>query len=69
MWESALWAPVRSLARWPVTTQVGARRNALLASTALTQRRREYDEVAEYVGLVKHHAVPRSAEPEAPLSV
>jgi len=45
MWIPAFWTPVRALVRWPVTTQVGARRNALVASTALTRRRRERDEV------------------------
>lgn len=49
MWRTDPWAPVRELARWHVTTQIGARRNALLACTALAQRRREQDEVAEFL--------------------
>jgi len=32
MWQPGLW--VRHGARWPVTTQISARRNALLACTA-----------------------------------
>jgi hypothetical protein len=35
--------------RWPVETQQRSRRNALVASTALTQLRRERDEVEEYL--------------------
>ncbi len=39
----------RDLARWPVTSQETARRNAMVASTALTQRRRDTDEVEEFL--------------------
>ena len=38
-----------SAAHWHVTTQHRARRNALVASTSLTQRRRERDEVEEFL--------------------
>lgn len=41
------------LAAWPVRTQQGSRRNALVASTALAARRREREEVEEYL---VHHA-------------
>jgi hypothetical protein len=34
---------------WPVASQQRARRNALVASTALTQRRRELVEVEEFL--------------------
>lgn len=39
----------RSVLAWPVSTQQGSRRNALVASTALTQRRREREEVEEFL--------------------
>lgn len=45
-----LHAPVRTrVARWSETAQRGACRNAMVASTALTQARRERTEVEEYV--------------------
>lgn len=40
---------------WPVTSQQHARRNALVASTALTQRRREAEDVEEFLA---RHAAP-----------
>ena len=40
---------VRSVLAWPVETQQGSRRNAMVASTALTERRRERDEVEEFL--------------------
>ncbi len=40
---------VRSVLAWPVETQHGSRRNAMVASTALTERRRERDEVEEFL--------------------
>jgi hypothetical protein len=39
----------RSVLAWPVETQQGSRRNAMIASTALTERRRERDEVEEFL--------------------
>ncbi len=38
--------PVR---RWPVESQLGARRNAMIASTALAQRRAEIEDVEEFL--------------------
>ena len=38
-----------SLRRWPVESQQQARRNALVATTALTQARHERDEVEEFL--------------------
>jgi len=38
-----------AVVRWPVESQQRARRNALLATTALTQRRRERDDVEEFL--------------------
>ena len=38
-----------SVLRWPVESQQRARRNALVATTALTQARHERDEVEEFL--------------------
>ena len=40
---------VRSVLAWPVESQQGSRRNALVASTALTAARRERDDVEEFL--------------------
>lgn len=40
---------VDAVARWPVESQLGARRNAMVAATALTQRRAERQEVEEFL--------------------
>jgi len=40
---------VRAAAIWHVDSQLRARRNALVASTALMQRRRELREVEEFL--------------------
>jgi hypothetical protein len=37
------------LSQWPVQTQQGARRNALIASTALADRRRQRREVDDFL--------------------
>lgn len=37
------------LLSWPVRSQQGARRNALVASTALAERRRELADVEEFL--------------------
>ena len=42
------WVAVR---RWPVESQLGARRNAMVASTALAQRRAELQDVEEYLAM------------------
>ena len=41
------WRLVRTAAQWHLTSQQQSRRNALVASTALTERRRERLEVEE----------------------
>jgi hypothetical protein len=46
---------------WPVRSQQGARRNALVAGTALTERRREREEVEEF--LARRHAA-RAGQPQ-----
>jgi hypothetical protein len=38
-----------AVTEWPVASQQHARRNALIASTELTQRRKEIDEVEEFL--------------------
>lgn len=54
--------PVDALRHWPVESQLRARRNAMIASTALAQRRAELDEVEEFLG--SHHD-SRPAAPHA----
>lgn len=41
--------PLRRIVAWPVTSQHGARRNALVASTALAKRRRERLDAEEFL--------------------
>ena len=41
--------PVDAVRRWPVESQQRARRNAMIASTALAQRRAELDEVEDFL--------------------
>ena len=43
------WKIVQSVKDWPVASQQAARRNALVASTALTQLRIERAEIEAYV--------------------
>ena len=55
---------VRALSRWAQESQRTACRNAMVASTALAERRRERREVEEFL----HHALaphPVEAEPSA----
>jgi hypothetical protein len=40
---------VWSVLAWPVESQLGSRRNALVASTALTQQRLERDQVEAFL--------------------
>jgi hypothetical protein len=42
-------AVTRRATQWHVRSLEGSRRNAMLASTQLTERRRERDEVEEYL--------------------
>ena len=71
MWKPDLWTPARELARWHVTTQIGSRRNALLAYTALTQRRREHDDVEKFLNQVNPPSEPllRSPGRQIPISM
>ena len=56
------WLPVRDLAAWPVSSQVGSRRNALVASTHLAQRRREHEETERFLA---NHGRPPFPHPRA----
>lgn len=42
-------ALLRSVVQWPVESQLRARRNAMVASTAMAARRQELDEVEEFL--------------------
>ena len=52
------WRLVNAAASWHVTSHQHARRNALVASTALTRRRRELLDVEEFLA---RHAADRAA--------
>lgn len=56
---------VRAVLTWPVESQQGSRRNALVASTALTQRRRERDEVEEFLAGRALAAAPAAVQDHA----
>jgi hypothetical protein len=60
MRKPTFWTLFRDLARWHVTTQYGARHNALLACTALAQRRRERDEIEPFLRAVQPSATVES---------
>ena len=49
MWTPTLWQPLRDLARWPVQSQLGAQRNAMVALTAIAQRHGENQEVEDFL--------------------
>lgn len=50
---------INAIKAWPVESQQQARRNAMIASTALTQRRAEFDDVEEFfAALGKNTAQP-----------
>lgn len=42
-------ALLRSIARWPVESQQRARRNAMVSATEMAARRRETDDVEEFL--------------------
>lgn len=52
---------VGAVRSWPVESQLGARRNAMIASTALAQRRAELDDVEEYLAARRQAPVPEVA--------
>lgn len=56
----APWRVVESAATWHLRSQHHARRNALVASTALMQRRRELTEVDDFLAA---HDARRTSRP------
>jgi hypothetical protein len=46
-----VWHLVTAVTHWPVDSQQVSRRNAMVASTALAQRRAELDEVEEFLAI------------------
>jgi hypothetical protein len=59
-----MFAPVRTaraLLEWPVRTQQGSRRNALVASTALAARRRERLDVEQFLETLAARRGPQEA--------
>lgn len=60
-----LWAATTRAARWHVHSHQGARRNAMRASTALTQRRRELDEVEQFLALHRRQYDARAGHARA----
>jgi hypothetical protein len=54
--------PVDAVRRWPVDSQLVARRNAMIASTALARQRAEREEVEELLGAGREAPVPEAAD-------
>ena len=52
---------VGAVRRWPVESQQRSRRNAMIASTALAQRRAELDDVEEFLAAVGLAPAPEVA--------
>jgi hypothetical protein len=66
----ALWRPLRDMAAWHIQSQIGARRNAQVASTALAQRRRGFGEVEEFLEeLARRQAQPIPPTHDIPVSL
>ena len=53
---------VGAVRRWPVDSQQRARCNAMVASTALAQRRAELDDVEEFLAALGEAPVPEAAQ-------
>ena len=47
--------------RWPVESQQRSRRNAMIASTALAQRRAELNDVEDFLAAAGHSPAPEVA--------
>lgn len=56
--QHLLGRPLAAVRRWPVESQQRARRNAMIASTALAQRRAELDEVEDFLAALGRSPVP-----------
>jgi hypothetical protein len=52
---------VDAVRRWPVESQLRARRNAMVASTALAQRRAELDEVEDFLATLARSTASEDA--------
>ena len=52
---------LRTVLGWPVETQQGSRRNALVASTALTALRKEREEVEDFLAGRVRYTTPQQA--------
>jgi hypothetical protein len=52
---------VVTVRQWPVESQQRSRRNAMIASTALAQRRAELDDVEEFLAALGQARVPEAA--------
>ena len=57
---------VRSVLRWPVESQQQARRNALVAGTALAAVRKERDEVEEFLEALARRRLPAAPRATTP---
>ena len=55
------WRLVSAAAQWHLTSQQQSRRNALVASTALTERRRELLDVEQFLAEHARMQAPRAA--------
>ena len=56
---------LRTVLGWPVETQQGSRRNALVASTALTALRKEREEVEDFLtATARLHAPQQAHDPQ-----
>lgn len=64
--QQQIWTITRRAARWHVHSQETARRNAMVASTALTQRRVELDEVEEFLALHRRQFDVRAVQAGQP---
>ena len=66
--ENDMYTPAHLVAtavRWPVESQQRARRNAMIASNALAQRRVELDEVANFLATRVERLGQEAAAPAA----
>jgi hypothetical protein len=52
---------VEAARRWPVDSQQRSRRNAMIASTALAQRRAELEDVEDFLAALRQDPAPEAA--------
>ena len=53
---TSLLAPIAAAARWSTESQLRSRRNAMVASTLLAQRRAEREDVADFLAALASEA-------------